>query len=190
MVNRSDGAVKTAARWTAKDCPMTLKRSFLPVVDARTRLLICGSLPGDRSLAAARYYAHPQNQFWRLLSPVAGVDLTALDYDRRLAALLEARIGLWDVVASATRQGSSDAAIRNHAANDLPSLAATLPNLHAIAFNGGTAYRLGVRQMAGADRYALIALPSSSPLHTVGIAAKQAAWTALLSALTSARSAP
>jgi hypoxanthine-DNA glycosylase len=170
---------------------MTLKRSFAPVVDARTRLLICGSLPGERSLAAARYYAHPQNQFWRLLSPVAGVDLMALDYDQRLAALLDARIGLWDVVASATRNGSSDAAIRDHAANDLPALAATLSDLRAIAFNGGTAYRLGVREMGrDADRYALIALPSSSPLHTVGIAAKQAAWAALRSVLTSARSAP
>ncbi|MEO5493460.1 MAG: DNA-deoxyinosine glycosylase [Sphingomonas sp.] len=169
---------------------MTLKRSFAPVVDARTRLLICGSLPGDRSLAAARYYAHPQNQFWRLLSPVAGVDLMELDYDERLAALLEARIGLWDVVASATRPDSSDAAIRDHAANDLPALAATLPDLRAIAFNGGTAWRLGSRQMAGIDRYELIALSSSSPLHTVGIAAKQTAWTALRASLTSARSAP
>jgi len=169
---------------------MTLKHSFAPVVDARTRLLVCGSLPGDRSLAAERYYAHPQNQFWRLLSPVAGVDLPALDYDQRLAALLAARIGLWDVVASATRAGSSDAAIRDHAANDLPALAATLPDLRAIAFNGGTAYRLGVHQMNGEDRYTLVALPSSSPLHTVGIAAKQAAWSALRPLLTSVPSAP
>lgn len=169
---------------------MTVKRSFSPVTDDRTRLLVCGSLPGDRSLAAQRYYAHPQNQFWRLLSPVVGVDLAALDYDDRLAALLDARIGLWDVVASATRPGSSDAAIRDHATNDLPALAATLPDLRAIAFNGGTAYGLGVRQMAGEDRFALIALPSSSPLHTVGIAAKQAAWDELRAVLTSCRSAP
>ncbi|MBN8814214.1 MAG: DNA-deoxyinosine glycosylase [Sphingomonas sp.] len=162
---------------------MTIKRSFAPVADARTRLLICGSLPGDASLAAGRYYAHPQNQFWRLLSPAAGVDLAALDYDARLAALIAARIGLWDVVASATRAGSTDAAIRDHAANDLPALAATLPDLRAIAFNGGAAWKLGSRQMAGIDRYALIPLPSSSPLHTVGIAAKQAAWSALISFL-------
>lgn len=156
------------------------KRSFPPVVDARTRLLICGSLPGDRSLAARRYYAHPQNQFWRLLSPVAGVDLAALDYDDRLAALMAARIGLWDVIASASRTGSSDAAIRDHAANDLPALAATLLDLRAIAFNGGTAAKIGMRQMGDArtDRE-LIALPSSSPLHTVGLAAKQAAWASL-----------
>lgn len=158
---------------------MTLKRSFAPVVDTRTRLLICGSLPGDRSLAAGRYYAHPQNQFWRLLSPVAGVDLPALDYDARLAALLAARIGLWDVVASATRPGSNDAAIRDHAANDLPALAATLPDLRAIAFNGGTAAAIGIRQMKAAGAgLQLIALPSSSPLHTVGVAAKQAEWSA------------
>lgn len=163
---------------------MTFKRSFPPVVDAATRLLICGSLPGDRSLAARRYYAHPQNQFWHLLSPVAGVDLPALDYEDRLAALLEARIGLWDVVASATRSGSSDAAIRDHAANDLPALVATLPQLRAVAFNGGTAAKIGMRQMndAGVD-ITLVALPSSSPLHTIGLASKQPAWSALRAAL-------
>jgi hypoxanthine-DNA glycosylase len=157
-----------------------LKRSFPPVVDARTRLLICGSLPGDRSLAAQRYYAHPQNQFWRLLSPVVGRDLPALAYEDRLAALLNAHIGLWDVVATATRTGSSDAAIRDHAPNDLERLAATLPQLRAIAFNGGTAHKIGVRLMGEhALRYDLIALPSSSPLHTIGIVAKQDAWAAL-----------
>lgn len=159
---------------------VTLKRSFPPVVDTRTRILICGSLPGDRSLAAQRYYAHPQNQFWQLLSPVAGHDLAALDYEDRIATLLDAHIGLWDVVATATRTGSSDAAIRDHASNDLDQLAATLPQLRAIAFNGGTAHKIGLRLMdKHARRYELIALPSSSPLHTIGIAAKQGAWTAL-----------
>ncbi len=159
---------------------MSLKRSFPPVVDARTRLLICGSLPGDRSLAAGRYYANPQNQFWRLLSPVVEVELQPLDYDARLAALLDAGIGLWDVVASATRPGSTDAAIRDHEANDLAALVSRLPQLRAVAFNGGTAARIGMRQLHDIDRgHALIALPSSSPLHTIGLAAKQPAWSDL-----------
>jgi hypoxanthine-DNA glycosylase len=175
---RGQGGTCPAGRATLT--PVTFKRSFPPVVDAQTRLLICGSLPGDRSLAAQRYYAHPQNQFWRLLSPVVGCNLAALDYDDRLAALLDAHIGLWDVVATATRTGSSDAAIRDHAPNDLERLAATLPELRAIAFNGGTAYKIGLRQMnQPARRYDLLSLPSSSPLHTIGIQAKQEVWTAL-----------
>ncbi len=154
---------------------MILKSSFPPVVDARTRLLICGSLPGERSLAQRQYYAHPQNQFWPLMSAVIDRDLTALAYPGRLAALLDAQIGLWDVVATARRQGSADAALADIAPNDIAALAATLPHLTAIAFNGGTALRHGIRQL-GATRLAIVALPSSSPLHTVGLVAKRPAW--------------
>jgi hypoxanthine-DNA glycosylase len=157
-----------------------LKRSFPPVVDEGTRVLVLGSLPGERSLAAQRYYAHPQNQFWQLMSPVAGQDLVALAYEARLAALRAAGIGLWDVVAQARRTGSSDAAIRDLAANDLASLVGTLPRLRAIGFNGATAHRHGVAQLGSAAAgYAIVPLPSSSPLHTVGVAAKQQAWLAL-----------
>ena len=155
---------------------MSEKRSFPPIVTPETRLLLLGSLPGDRSLAAQRYYAHPQNQFWRLMSGVIGCDLVALDYEARLAALRAAHIGLWDVVASARREGSSDAAIRDHIGNDLPGLIATLPHLRAVGFNGATAFRHGTKQLAGVADIALIALPSSSPLYTVGAAAKQPAW--------------
>lgn len=156
------------------------KHSFPPVIDARTRLLVLGSLPGERSLAEQRYYAHPQNQFWRLISPAAGLDLAALAYPDRLAALLQAHIGLWDVVASARRAGSTDAALRDVEGHDIAALAATLPDLRAIAFNGGTAFRTGARQLGdAADRYTIIALPSSSPLHTIGFEKKLPQWEAL-----------
>jgi hypoxanthine-DNA glycosylase len=155
-----------------------IKRSFPPVVDSNTRLLVLGSLPGDRSLAEARYYAHPQNQFWRLISAAIDRDIVALPYEERLAALLSAHIGLWDVVASAVRPGSTDAAIRESVGNDLAGLVARLSGLRAIAFNGATAHRHGVRQLGTTD-LALIALPSSSPLHTIGFDAKRPAWAAL-----------
>jgi hypoxanthine-DNA glycosylase len=156
------------------------KHSFPPVVDARTRLLVLGSLPGERSLAEQRYYAHPQNQFWALISAAIQRDIATLPYDERLATLRAARVGLWDVVASATRTGSTDAAMRDIEGHDIAALAATLPELRAIAFNGGTALRHGVKQLgANAARYTIVALPSSSPLHTVGIAAKHPAWAAL-----------
>ena len=156
------------------------KHCLPPVVDARTRLLVLGSLPGERSLAASRYYAHPQNQFWPLIGAAIGRDLLPLAYPDRLLALLDAGVGLWDVVAAAERSGSSDAAIRAPDANDLPGLLETLPVLRAVAFNGGTAARLGQRALAGiASDLPRVALPSSSPLHTVGLAAKRPAWLAL-----------
>lgn len=154
---------------------MAVKTSFPPVVDARTQLLILGSLPGEASLAAARYYAHPQNQFWRLTGGALGVDLAALDYDARLAALLACGVGLWDTVGAARRAGSLDGAIRNARANDLGALIAGMPGLRAVAFNGKTAARLG-RRALGETALTLIDLPSSSPALTTAFADKARAW--------------
>ena len=157
------------------------KRGFPPVVDARTRLLILGSLPGEASLAAGQYYGNPRNGFWRLLEGVLCEPLVDLAYDRRLATLRRRGIGLWDVVAEAERQGSLDAAILNPAANDLRALIETLPALRVMAFNGGTAARLGKRLLAPvADRLDLVTLPSSSPAHAAqSLADKALAWKAL-----------
>lgn len=159
---------------------MTRKHAFAPVVAQATRVLILGSLPGEMSLAAGRYYAHPRNLFWRLAGAVIGrEDLEGLDYAARLAALLTAGIGLWDTVASATRKGSLDAAIRDAEHAPLAELAATLPELRAVAFNGGKAARIGRAQLAEA-RLALIDLPSSSPAHAaMAEAEKRARWLVL-----------
>lgn len=105
-------------------------------------------------------------------------DLVALPYPQRLDALLAAGIGLWDVVASATRRGSLDGAIRGHQPNALAELAASLPNLRAIAFNGGTSARLGRKALAGTS-FALLTLPSSSPAFTLPFVEKRDAWLAL-----------
>jgi len=153
----------------------TRKAAFGPIVDIDTRVLILGSLPGEASLAAARYYAHPQNAFWRLTGAVIGLDLQAMDYEDRIVALRQARIGLWDVIASAERSGSLDAAIRGPEAADLRGLLTGLPNLRAVAFNGGLAARLGGRILADVP-LALIPLPSSSPAHARPFEQKLAAW--------------
>jgi double-stranded uracil-DNA glycosylase len=153
-----------------------LKRSFPPVVDRRTRLLVLGSLPGEVSLARRQYYAHPRNHFWRLIGAVTGADLVSLPYEARLEALLAAGIGLWDTVGAATRRGSLDAAIRDHSANDLAALAQALPELRAVAFNGGKSAALGRPRLAERPDLALIPLPSSSPAYTMKFEAKLAAW--------------
>jgi hypoxanthine-DNA glycosylase len=158
------------------------KRGFPPVVDARTQVLILGSLPGEASLAVRQYYGNPRNAFWRLMEGVIDAPLVALDYPARLAALRDHGIGLWDVIAQAERRGSLDAAIRDPAANDLLALIDTLPALRLVAFNGGTAAKLGGRLIG--DRIAALALPSSSPAHAaLSFDEKAAAWARLRPAL-------
>lgn len=156
------------------------KASFDPVANAATRVLILGSLPGEASLAAGRYYANPRNQFWRLVGAVIDRDLASLDYDARLATLLAHGIGLWDSIGTATRRGSLDAAIRDVRANPLASLAATLPALRAVAFNGAKSAAIGTAPLAGAGDFALLRLPSSSPAHaSLSFEGKLAQWTSL-----------
>lgn len=155
---------------------MARKSSFPPVVAPDTRVLVLGSLPGERSLVAGRYYAHPQNRFWHLIGKVIGVELTPLDYEGRLTALLAARVGLWDTVASARRIGSLDAAIRDAEHNPLVDLAASLPELRAVGFNGQASARIGIPQLAGTN-LALIPLPSSSPANAaIPLAEKEKLW--------------
>jgi TDG/mug DNA glycosylase family protein len=158
-----------------------LKRAFAPVADANTRVLILGSLPGEMSLAAGRYYAHPQNALWRLVGAVLDEDLPAMGYETRLERLLARGVGLWDSIETARRRGSLDSEIRDVEARDLAALAATLPSLRAIAFNGAKSAAigsnaLGERYLAETD-LAVLRLPSSSPaLAGMTFEQKRAAW--------------
>ncbi|ALH82674.1 DNA-deoxyinosine glycosylase [Sphingopyxis macrogoltabida] len=163
--------------------PALRHASFAPHVYPDTRLLILGSLPGARSLAERQYYAHPTNQFWRLVGEVVGQPLAGLPYEERLAALRAAKIGLWDVIRSAERQTSSDSLIREAEAHDLAALIATLPDLRMIAFNGGKAAAIGRRQFIPPEGVAVVDLPSSSAANTIGFAAKLERWLSLKAAL-------
>ena len=73
------------------------RHAFAPHAGPGTRVLILGSLPGEASLAASQYYAHPRNLFWHLVGSVIGRDLADLPYPERLAALEAAGIGVWDL---------------------------------------------------------------------------------------------
>jgi double-stranded uracil-DNA glycosylase len=159
---------------------VAVKFGLPPITRADARLFILGSLPGDASLAAKRYYAHPSNQFWRLLGQAIGEELQPLDYERRLERLAERRVGLWDVIASATRRGSLDQAIREAQHNQIEHLLRDFPDLQAIAFNGSAASAAGRRLVAlPPQRVTLIDLPSSSAANTRPFAEKARAWSRL-----------
>lgn len=155
------------------------KSSFSPVVDGNTRVLILGSLPGERSLQASEYYAHPRNAFWRLLGEAIGIDLYAEVYGARLDILREHGIGLWDSIGSARRRGSLDTALRDIAPAPLAELVDSLPELRAVAFNGSKSAQVARPQLAD-HALALIDLPSSSPAYaTMSFAQKASEWAQL-----------
>ena len=147
-----------------------------PILDAGVRTLILGSFPSPASLAAAQYYAHRQNQFWRLLGALLGEPLPELDYADRQRLLLKNGIGVWDVYRQCLRQGALDAAIQSPVLNDFSRLRSEAPALLRVCFNGQTAGRsAGWFQQHG---YETRILPSTSPAYTLAFERKLAAWRA------------
>ena len=150
---------------------------FAPVQSSGARLLVLGSFPSAASLAAGQYYAHPRNQFWRILSSLWGVDLVTADYPRRLAELQRRGLALWDVYARCRRTGSLDSAIEDAEPNDLAGLVGHLPALQAIAHNGGESAR-AMRVTRGFG-LPVLRLPSTSPANASwSFERKLAAWRA------------
>jgi hypoxanthine-DNA glycosylase len=162
-------------------------RGFAPVTAGESaRILILGSLPGQRSLEQGQYYAQPQNVFWRLMGELfqAGPEL---DYAERVQRLMAKGIAVWDVCAAAERPGSLDSAIvpASIAVNDFSAFFGAHPHLRVIGFNGATAARLFERHVQGRvvaipPVVRLLRLPSTSPAHaSMPYSAKLAAWQVL-----------
>jgi double-stranded uracil-DNA glycosylase len=160
-----------------------LKRSFPPIVDARARLLVLGTLPGEESLRRQQYYAHPRNLFWPIVFALFDA-APAADYADRLTFVGDRRIALWDVCAAGEREASADATIRGEQPNAINRLLDAHPNIRAVAFNGSGAKRLHDRHFPRRPGLGYLALPSTSPAHArLGFAEKLAQWTALRDAL-------
>jgi len=140
------------------------------------------SRPPSRQLDLKRCQINQNiNKFWKLVGDTIGTELAGRDYPTRLSLLLEHRIGLWDVIATAHRAGSLDSEIRQHTQNDLLALISSLPELNTIAFNGGTAARIGLKTLGEqvAD-FRVLLLPSSSPAYAaLSYEKKLSSWRAL-----------
>jgi hypoxanthine-DNA glycosylase len=150
-----------------------------PVLDANTRVLVLGSFPGVASLRAQQYYGHPQNHFWKILGALWHLPLPSMTYPERVAALLDHRLGVWDVYGACEREGSLDANIRNAEVNDFAWVQRSCPRLEAIAHNGGESFRHARHtEKLGVPVYKL---PSTSPANASwSFDRKLAAWSEVL----------
>lgn len=140
---------------------------FPPIARDDASILILGSLPGERSLQAGQYYAHPQNAFWRIMRDLTGAEGA---YEQRCAALIDHGIALWDVLLESVRPGSMDVDIdlKTAACNDFNSFLATHRHVELICFNGRKAaqmfQRFVVLDSANVSRR-FATLPSTSPAY-------------------------
>ena len=154
-------------------------RGFSPIARPDARILILGSMPGQASLAAGQYYAHPRNAFWPIMGALLGFD-PALSYPERAAMLTAAGIALWDVLHACSRLGSLDSAIAPDSVepNDFAAFFAAHPHIGHVFFNGTTAATLFRRHYPEQSRtFHLVRLPSTSPAHASrNFADKLAAW--------------
>lgn len=158
-----------------------LIRGFPPIADASARILILGSMPGEESLRAEQYYAHPRNAFWKLMGDFFGAS-PELPYEFRKQRLKESGVALWDVMCSCVREGSLDSAIAADSitANDFQAFFADYRNITQVFFNGTRAehsFRKQVLPTLTAQSLQFTRLPSTSPAHAARTyAQKRTAW--------------
>jgi hypoxanthine-DNA glycosylase len=148
---------------------MAVIYSFPPIANNNAQILILGSMPGRASLAAHQYYAHPQNHFWRIMAQLLDVE-TDSSYEARIKAVKSARIAVWDVLQSCTREGSLDSRIARDTriANDFPAFFQTCAQITHVFFNGAkaeTCFRQQVLPELGDTSLTYLRLPSTSPAH-------------------------
>jgi len=145
-----------------------------PIIDAEIETLILGSFPSPASLAAGQYYAHRQNQFWRLMGALLQEQVADLAYADKQRCLLRHHVGVWDVYRSCVREGALDSAIRLAEANDFSKLEFQAPRLRRVLFNGKTSARF--EAMFRERGYDTRVLPSTSPAYTLAFEEKVDRW--------------
>ena len=169
------------------------KTGFTYIADRRSVILILGSLPGDESIRAQEYYAHPRNQFWSLIGyhvpgtmhGTADILSTRSIYEDKKRFLLEKQIALWDTLQRAERDGSLDTKIKNGTPNDFYTFFKKHPDIRHIFFNGQASQKLFLKhERIWADRIPCTLLPSSSPANAqLSFEQKKEVWQAVFKVL-------
>ncbi|WP_456322442.1 DNA-deoxyinosine glycosylase [Hydrogenimonas sp.] len=153
---------------------------FPPIIYTDSKILILGSFPSLKSFENAFYYAHPRNQFWRLLGDIFQKPATTRQTKRWL--LKSTGIALWDVIASCERKNSADSNLKACETNDILALLEEYPNIEAIGFTGKKAQSLFMRHFGKSIDLPTFLLPSPSPAYAaLSYEEKLKRWSAILS---------
>jgi len=137
-----------------------MPKSFSPVADERSRILILGTMPGAESRKAGFYYAHPRNRFWQVIAAICDRPLPQ-SVDDKTRLILDNHLALWDVLESCEITNSADSSIRNPVYNDISAFIRSRP-IEKILCNGAKAYEF-CKKLELPLR--VLRMPSTSPAN-------------------------
>ena len=111
-----------------------LVHPFKPIVFKDTEILILGSFPSIKSFENNFYYAHPRNQFWKILHNVTQYPVN--NRDQKIWLLKECKLGLWDMIRTCQRDNSLDTSLESEEVNDIAQFLEENPSIKKVAFTG------------------------------------------------------
>jgi len=111
-----------------------LEHPFKPIVFKDTDTLILGSFPSIKSFENNFYYAHPRNQFWKILHAVTEYPVN--NRDQKIWLLKECKFGLWDMIKVCSRENSLDSSLEDEEVNDIEAFLEAYPSIKKLAFTG------------------------------------------------------
>lgn len=154
--------------------------SFPPFVNATTEILILGTMPGIASLEKQEYYAHPRNNFWKIIYTLLNSLPIAENFEEKISLLQNHKIGLWDVLENCERKGSLDIHIKNHKENNFEMLLEEFSGITKIVFNGKESHKYFFKKFGQIKGITYYVMPSTSPANTISFEKKLEIWSIIL----------
>lgn len=173
----------------AKVPPVSSKSEIMPLTDNSLKpgleawcgetpyVLILGTLPGEKSLAAQAYYQDKShNAFYKIMESLFERQSGLSDKD----FIINNHIALWDCMKMADRKGSLDANIKDYVANDVEKFLFLHPTITTIVLNGtGDTTKTFEKNFSLGElkhRYRILSLPSTSNSNSISFDEKLKNW--------------
>lgn len=138
-----------------------MKKAFPPLANQNSKILILGTMPGEKSLELQEYYGNRGNSFWKILFTLFDMPLSQ-DYSEKKQLLIDNNIALWDVLEFCERTGSLDSNIKNEKANDFDSFYKKYPDIKHVFFSSKNASNYYDKYVGRQTDIHYVVLPSPS----------------------------
>ena len=150
-----------------------------PLVGEEPKILILGTMPGNKSLETGEYYASHTNSFWKFMEQIYNKGKKFQNYDEKVECLKANKVAVWDLAHQCEREGSADKNMKNVVYNDLAGFLNEHPTIDLLVFNGKKTCK-DFEDHFKIDKKCAIA-PSTSNAFPMSFEKKQEGWKEALS---------